>query len=185
MQIFFTTGFASSITARVSGVGLLGELLQSCSRFWNCRRRRQFEANSRKWFRYRNPPCRRRRTRSGFGEKMEKKLEDCLAALREATKESVSSSRGGGGSYDSDNLSLFVSDLSVICKELVGSSEEHTSFAVAIMFDEEIGVFSILECIMQIRDKSVAKAREDYLKFVEAFVKQIGGRALPHAAFRV
>ncbi len=111
------------------------------------------------------------------------KLEDCLAALREATEESMSSSRGGGGSYDSDNLSLFVSDLSNICKELVGSSEEHTSFTVAILFDEEIGVFSILECIMRICDKSVAKAREDYLKFVEAFVKQIGGHALPHAAF--
>jgi hypothetical protein len=133
---------------------------------------------------YLNPPSRRRRARSGFGEKMEKKLEDCLAAaLREAAEESVSSSRGGGGSYDSDNLSLFVSDLSDICKELVGSSEEHTSFVVAILFDEEIGVFSILECIMRIRDKSVAKAREDYLKFVEAFVKQIGGRVLPHAAF--
>jgi hypothetical protein len=85
---------------------------------------------------------------------------------------------GGGGSYDSNNLSLFD-----ICKELVGSSKEHTSFAVAILFDEEIGIFSILECIMRIRDKSVAKAREDYLKFVEAFVKQIGGRALPHATF--
>jgi hypothetical protein len=36
---------------------------------------------------------------------------------------------------------------------------------------------------MRIRDKSVAKAREDCLKFVEAFVKKIGGRALPHAAF--
>ncbi len=105
------------------------------------------------------------------------------ASQKEAAKESVSSSRGGGGSYDSDNLSMFVSDLSNICKELVGSSEEHTSFAVAILFDEEIGVFSILECIMRIRDKSVAKAREDYLKFVEAFVKQIGGRALPHVAF--
>ncbi len=114
---------------------------------------------------------------------MEKKLEDYLAALREAAEESVSSSRGGGGSYDSDNLSLFVSDLSDICKELVGSSEEHTSFVVAILFDEEIGVFSILECIMRIRDKNVAKACEDYLKFVEAFVKQIGGCALPHAAF--
>jgi hypothetical protein len=97
---------------------------------------------------YLNPPCKRRRARSGFGEKMEKKLEDCLAALREAAEESVSSSKGGGGSYDSDNLSLFVSDLSDICKELVGSLEEHTSFAVAILFDEEIGVFSILECIM-------------------------------------
>ncbi len=114
---------------------------------------------------------------------MEKKLEDCLAALREATEESVSSSSGGGGSYDFDNLSLFVSDLSDICKELVGSSEEHTSFVVAILFDEEISVFSILECIMRICDKSVAKAREDCLKFVEAFVKQIGGCALPHAAF--
>jgi hypothetical protein len=115
---------------------------------------------------------------------MEKKLEDCLAALRDAAEESVSSrGGGGGGSYDSDNLSLFVSDLSDICKQLVGSSEEHTSFAVAILFDEEIGVFSILECIMRIRDKNVAKAREDCLKFVEAFVKQIGGRALPHAAF--
>jgi hypothetical protein len=132
---------------------------------------------------YLNPPCKRRRARSGFGEKMEKKLEDCLAALREAAEELVSSSRGGGGSYDSDNLSLFVSDLSDICKELVGSSEEHTSFIVAILFDEEIGVFSILECIMRIRDKSVAKAREDCLKFVEAFVKQIEGRALPHVAF--
>jgi hypothetical protein len=74
---------------------------------------------------------------------MEKKLEDCLAALREAAEESASSSRGGGGSYDYDNFSLFVSDLFDICKELVGSSEEHTSFAVAILFDEEIGVFSI------------------------------------------
>jgi hypothetical protein len=97
---------------------------------------------------YLNPPWRRRRARSRFGEKMEKKLEDCLAALKEAAEESVSSSRGGGGSYDSDNLSLFVSDLSDICKELVGSSEEHTSFVVAILFDEEIGVFSIMECIM-------------------------------------
>jgi hypothetical protein len=132
---------------------------------------------------YLNPPCRRRRARSGFGEKMEKKLEDCLAALREAVEESMSSSRGGGGSYNSDNLSLFVSDLSDICKELVGSSKEHTSFVVAILFDEEIGVFNILECIMRIRDKSVAKAREDCLKFVEAFVKQIGGRAFPHVAF--
>jgi hypothetical protein len=114
---------------------------------------------------------------------MEKKLEDCLAALRDAAEESVSSRGGGGGSYDSDNLSLFVSDLSDICKELVGSSEEHTSFAVAILFDEEIGVFSILECIMRIRDKNIAKAREDCLKFVEGFVKQIGGRALLHAAF--
>jgi len=105
------------------------------------------------------------------------------ASQREATEESVSSSKGGEGSYDSDNLSLFVSDLSDICKELVGSLEEHTSFTVAILFDEEIGVFSILECIMRIRDKSVAKACEDCLKFVEAFVKQIGGRALPHAAF--
>jgi hypothetical protein len=105
------------------------------------------------------------------------------ASQREAAEELVSSNRGGGGSYDSDNLSLFVSDLSDIYKELVGSSEEHTSFAVAILFDEEIGVFSILECIMQIRDKSVAKAREDCLKFVEAFVKQIRGCALPHAAF--
>jgi len=95
----------------------------------------------------------------------------------------MSSSRGGGGSYDSDNLSLFVSDLSDICKELVGSSEKHMSFAVAILFNEEIGVFSILECIMRIRDKSVVKTREDCLKFVEAFVKQIAGRALPHAAF--
>jgi len=76
-----------------------------------------------------------------------------------------------------------VSDLTDICKELVGSSKEHMSFTVAILFDEEIGVFSILECIMQIHDKSVAKAREDCLKFVEAFVKQIGGRVLPHAAF--
>jgi hypothetical protein len=132
---------------------------------------------------YLNPPWRRRRARSRFGEKMEKKLEDCLAALRDAAEESVSSRGGGGGSYDSDNLSLFVSDLSDICKELVGSSEEHTSFAVVILFDEEIGIFSILECIMRIRDKSVAKACEDCLKFVEAFVKQIGGRALPHAAF--
>ncbi len=106
-----------------------------------------------------------------------------MAALREAAKESVSSSRGGGGSYDSDNLSLFVSDLFNICKELVGSSEEHTSFAVAILFDEDIGIFNILKCIMQIRDKSFTKAREDCLKFVEAFVKQIGGRALPHATF--
>jgi hypothetical protein len=105
------------------------------------------------------------------------------ASQREAAEESMSSSRGGGGSYDSDNLSLFVNDLSDICKELVGSSEEHTSFAVVILFDEEIGVFSILECIMRICDKSVAKAREDCLKFVEAFVKQIGGGALPHAAF--
>jgi predicted hydrolase (HD superfamily) len=132
---------------------------------------------------YLNPPCRRRRARSGFGEKMEKKLEDCLAALREVAEESVSSSKGGGGSYDSDNLSLFMSNLFDICKELVGSSEEHTSFAIAILFDEEIGVFSILECIMRICDKSVAKAREDCLKFVEAFVKQIGGRVLPHATF--
>ncbi len=106
-----------------------------------------------------------------------------MATLREATEESVNSSRGGGGSYDSNNSSLFVSDLSDICKELVGSSEQHTSFAVAILFNEKIGVFSILECIMRIRDKSVAKAHEDCLKFVEAFVKQIGGRALPHAAF--
>ncbi len=105
------------------------------------------------------------------------------ASQREAAEESVSSRRRGGGSYDSDNLSLFVSDLSDICKELVGFSKEHTSFAVAIMFDEEIGVFSILECIMRIHDKSVTKAREDCLKFVEAFVKQIGGRALPHVAF--
>ncbi len=105
------------------------------------------------------------------------------ASQREAAEESMSSSRGGGGSYDSDNLSLFVSDFSDICKELIGSSEEHTSFVVTILFNEEIGVFSILECIMRIRDKSVAKAREDCLKFVEAFVKQIGGRALPHVAF--
>ncbi len=105
------------------------------------------------------------------------------ASQREAAEESMSSSRGGGGSYDSDNLSLFVSDFSDICKELIGSSEEHTSFAVTILFNEEIGVFNILECIMRIRDKSVAKAREDCLKFVEAFVKQIGGRALPHVAF--
>ncbi|CAM6027829.1 unnamed protein product [Sphagnum balticum] len=97
---------------------------------------------------------------------MEKKLEDCLAALREAAEESVSNNRGGGGSYDSDNLSLFVSDLSNICKELVGSLEEHTSFAIVILFDEKIGVFSILECIMRIRDKSVAKTCEDCLKFV-------------------
>jgi len=97
---------------------------------------------------YLNPPWRRRRARSRFGEKMGKKLEDCLAALKEAAEESVSSSRGGGGSYDSDNLSLFVSDLSNIYKELVGSSEEHTSFVVAILFDEEIGVFNIMECIM-------------------------------------
>ncbi len=83
------------------------------------------------------------------------------ASQREATEESMSNSRGGGGSYNSDNLSLFVSDFSDICKELVGSSEEHTSFTVAIMFDEEIGVFSILECIMRICDKGVAKAHED------------------------
>ncbi len=106
-----------------------------------------------------------------------------MAALKEAAEESVSNSRGGGGSYDSNNLSLFVSNLFDICKELVGSSEEHTSFVVTIMFDEEIGIFSILECIMRIHDKSVAKACENCLKFVEAFVKQIGGRALPHAAF--
>jgi len=105
------------------------------------------------------------------------------ASQREAAEESVSSNRGGGGSYDFDNLSLFMSNLFDICKELVGSSEEHTSFVVAILFDEKIGVFSILECIMRIRDKSVAKAHEDCLKFVEAFVKQIGGRALPHAKF--
>jgi len=105
------------------------------------------------------------------------------ASQREAAEESVSSNRGGGGSYDSNNLFLFVSNLSDICKELVGFSEEHTSFVVAILFDEEIGVFSIQECIMRICDKSVAKAREDCLKFVEAFVKQIGGCALPHATF--
>jgi hypothetical protein len=31
---------------------------------------------------YLNPPCRRRRARSGFGEKMEKKLEDCLGCTK-------------------------------------------------------------------------------------------------------
>jgi len=95
----------------------------------------------------------------------------------------VSSNKGGGGSYDSNNLSLFMSDLSDICKKLVGSSEEHTFFTITILFDEEIGVFSILECIMRIRDKSVAKARENCLKFVEAFVKQIGGVLFPMQHF--
>lgn len=103
---------------------------------------------------------------------MDKQLEGCLASLRDAA-ETV---RSHGDYID---LAPFVNDFAELCKDLV--ADEHVSFAIAIVFDEDTGFFSILESLLHGRDKAVVKARELCWSFLSSFVKKIGPRALPYA----
>lgn len=103
---------------------------------------------------------------------MDKKLGNCLASLRDAAE------LARGGEYT--DLAPYVADLSDICGNLV--SDDDISFAIANVFDEEIGVFSVVESLMPVRDRHVAKGRELCLNFLSTFVKKIGGRAHPYAA---
>lgn len=101
---------------------------------------------------------------------MDKQLESCLASLRDAA-ETV---RSSGEFVD---LAPYVADFSELCKGLL--SDEDISCAIALVFDEESGLFSIIESLM--RDKSVAKARESCWNFLAFFIEKIGSRALPYA----
>jgi hypothetical protein len=103
---------------------------------------------------------------------MDKQLEGCLASLRDAA-ETV---RSHGDYID---LAPYVNDFAELCKDLV--ADEHVSFAIAIVFDEDTGIFSILESLLHGRDKAVVKARELCWSFLSSFVKKIGPRALPYA----
>lgn len=104
---------------------------------------------------------------------MDKQLGSCLASLRDA----ADSVRSSGGFVD---LAPYVVDFSELCKDLY--SDEDISYAIAIVFDEDTGIFSILESLLRVRDKSVVRARESCWSFLALFIKKIGPRALHYAA---
>ena len=103
---------------------------------------------------------------------MDKRLGSCLGALREA----ADAVRGGRDFVD---LAPYVEAFSDLCKGLF--SDEDMSFAIAIVFDEDTGLVSILESLVALSDKSVVKAREKCWNFLKDFVERIGPRALPYA----
>ncbi|KAG0609962.1 hypothetical protein M758_7G027900 [Ceratodon purpureus] len=103
---------------------------------------------------------------------MDKQLERALGALRDA----ADTVRGGGELVD---LGAYVEALGDLCKGLL--SDDDISFAIAIVFDEDTGVFSIVESLLPLRDNSVARGREKCWHFLRGFVEQIGPRALPYA----
>jgi len=101
---------------------------------------------------------------------MDKQLASCLASLRDAAE----TGRSSGEFID---LAPYVADFSDLCKGLL--SDEDISYAIALVFDEDTGLFSIIESL--VRDKSVAKAREACWTFLASFIEKIGARALPYA----
>lgn len=103
---------------------------------------------------------------------MDKQLWSALAALRDA----ADSVRCSGEVLD---LGPYVDAFAELCKGLF--SDEDMSFGIAIVFDEETGLFSIVESLVTLRDNSVAKGREKCWHFLKDFVELIGSRALPYA----
>lgn len=104
---------------------------------------------------------------------MDQKLVRCMSSL----KEEAEAARAGDLSSDLNSL---IKDVFDLCKQAV--SDEDVSFSIAVIFDKENGIFSVLDLIMAIKEKTVVKARESCCTFLAAFIEQIGDRALPHAA---
>lgn len=98
----------------------------------------------------------------------------CMTAL----KDEAEAARMGASASDLNSL---ISDVADLCKQAL--SDEDVSFALALVFDREDGIFSIVQLLLSIKERSVVKARETSLNFVSEFIEKVGERILPHVSF--
>ncbi|KAL2645174.1 hypothetical protein R1flu_012761 [Riccia fluitans] len=105
---------------------------------------------------------------------MDHKLVRCMTSL----KDEAEAARMGA---DSSDLNSLISDVSDLCKQAL--SDEDVSFAIALVFDREEGIFNVVQLLLPVKERSVVKARESCFTFVSEFIQQIGDRVLPHIEF--
>ncbi|KAL3698516.1 hypothetical protein R1sor_012592 [Riccia sorocarpa] len=105
---------------------------------------------------------------------MDQKLVRCMSSL----KDEADAARMGA---DASDLNSLISDVSDLCKQAV--SDEDISFAIALVFDREDGIFNVVQLLLPVKERSVVKARESCFTFVSEFIQQIGDRVLPHIEF--
>ncbi|OAE24558.1 hypothetical protein AXG93_2415s1380 [Marchantia polymorpha subsp. ruderalis] len=94
---------------------------------------------------------------------MDQKLVRCMTAL----KDEAEAARMGASASDLNSL---ISDVADLCKQAL--SDEDVSFALALVFDREDGIFSIVQLLLSIKERSVVKARETSLNFVSEFIEK-------------